>query len=70
MVPNVNPANSETGWHFAALLGLTPREHSTGGKHRMGKTSKVGNERLRQLLVVGALESFSVDLNCFVIWRG
>lgn len=51
----VNPANFETGRHFAAWLGLTPREHSTGGKHRMGKISKAGNERLRQLLVVGAM---------------
>ncbi|WP_048858303.1 transposase, partial [Acidiphilium multivorum] len=36
-------------------LGLTPREHSTGGKHRIGRISKAGNERLRQLLVVGAM---------------
>ncbi|WP_240314343.1 transposase, partial [Acidiphilium sp. JA12-A1] len=43
------------GGIFAAWLGLTPREHSTGGKHRMGKISKAGNERLRQLLVVGAM---------------
>ena len=39
---------------FAAWLGLTPRERSTGGKHRLGRISKAGNERLRQLLVVGA----------------
>ena len=55
MVLSVNPVNFETGRHFAAWLGLTPREHSTGGKHRMGKISKAGNERLRQLLVVGAM---------------
>lgn len=40
--------------HFAAWLGLTPREHSTGGKTRLGGISRQGNERLRQLLVVGA----------------
>jgi transposase len=40
--------------HFAAWLGLTPKEHSTGGKQRMGRISKAGNERLRVLLVVGA----------------
>jgi transposase len=40
--------------HFAAWLGLTPKEHSTGGKPRMGRISKAGNERLRTLLVVGA----------------
>ncbi|BAJ82819.1 hypothetical protein ACMV_P1_00230 (plasmid) [Acidiphilium multivorum AIU301] len=43
----VNPANFESGRHFAAWLGLTPREHSTGGKHRLGRISNAGNERLR-----------------------
>lgn len=50
----VNPESFETGRHFAAWIGLTPRERSTGGKHRLGSISKAGNERLRQLLVVGA----------------
>jgi transposase len=36
-------------------LGLTPRENSTGGKHRLGRISKAGNERPRQLPVVGAM---------------
>lgn len=54
MALTVNPANFESGRHFAAWLGLTPQEHSTGGKHRLGKISKAGDERLRQLLVVGA----------------
>lgn len=44
----------ESGRHFAAWLGLTPKQHSTGGKHRLGKVSKAGNERLRSLLVTGA----------------
>ncbi len=52
---SVNPASFESGRHFAAWLGLTPKEHSTGGKHRLGRISKAGNERLRQLLVVGAM---------------
>lgn len=55
MALSVNPANFESGRHFAAWLGLTPREHSTGGKHQLGRISKAGNERLRQLLVVGAM---------------
>jgi transposase len=55
MALTVNPANFETGRHFAAWIGLTPREHSTGGKHRLGRISKAGNERLRQLLVLGAM---------------
>ena len=55
MALTVNPVNFESGRHFAAWLGLTPREKSTGGKQRLGKISKAGNERLRQLLVVGAM---------------
>jgi len=54
MALTVDAGNFESGRHFAAWLGLTPKEHSTGGKQRMGKISKAGNERLRQLLVVGA----------------
>jgi transposase len=51
----VEPGNFASGRHFAAWLGLTPKEHSTGGKQRMGKISKAGNEKLRQLLFVGAM---------------
>ncbi len=51
---SVEPRHFATGRHFAAWLGLTPKEHSTGGKPRLGRISKAGNERLRTLLVVGA----------------
>jgi transposase len=44
----------KSGRHLAAWIGLIPREHSTGGKHRLGAISKQGNERMRQLLVLGA----------------
>jgi transposase len=50
----VDPAQFASGRHFAAWLGLVPRERSTGGKQRLGGISRAGNERLRQLLVVGA----------------
>jgi transposase len=50
----VDPKQFESGRHFAAWLGLTPREKSTGGKQLMGGISRAGNERLRELLVVGA----------------
>lgn len=43
-----------TGREFAASLGLVPRQHSTGGKARLGHISKMGNRDLRSLLVVGA----------------
>ena len=39
---------------FAALLGLTPRQNSSGGKEGLGGVSKTGNRDLRKLLVVGA----------------
>jgi transposase len=55
MALTVEPGNFASARHFAAWLGLTPKEHSTGGKQRMGKISKAGNERLRQLLFVGAM---------------
>jgi transposase len=50
----IDPTQFRSGRHLAAALGLTPREHSTGGKQRMGGISRAGDERLRRLLVVGA----------------
>lgn len=50
----VDPTQFRSGRHFAAWLGLTPRERSTGGKQRMGGISRAGDERLRSLLVIGA----------------
>jgi transposase len=43
-----------SGRHFAAWLGITPREHSTAGRQRLGKISRQGDEDLRRLLVLGA----------------
>ncbi len=40
--------------HFAAWLGLVPRQHSTGGKTRLGRITKAGNRDIRRLLVLGA----------------
>jgi transposase len=51
----VDAGRFESARHFAAWLGLTPRERSTGGRQRLGGISRAGNERLRQLLVVGAM---------------
>ena len=49
------PAQSFTrGRDFAAWLGLTPLQRSTGGKQRLGKTSKMGERTLRRLLIIGA----------------
>lgn len=38
----------------AAWLGLVPKQHSSGGKERMGGISKMGDRYMRHLLVVGA----------------
>ncbi len=55
LVATVNdPQQFEDGRNFAAWIGLVPRQHSTGGKARLGKISKMGNRDLRRLLVVGA----------------
>jgi transposase len=50
----------ESGRHFAAWLGLTPLNRSTGGKQRLGHISKAGNERLRSLMVLGATSVIKV----------
>ena len=50
----VDPAQFRSARHFAAWLGLVPRECSTAGRQRLGKISRAGDERLRQLLVLGA----------------
>ena len=42
------------GRDFAAWLGLTPLQQSTGGKQRLGATSKMGERTLRRLLIIGA----------------
>lgn len=42
------------GRDFAAWLGLVPRQHSTGGKQRLGATTKMGKRSLRRLLIIGA----------------
>jgi transposase len=51
----IDPKAFQSGRHLAAWLGLTPREHSTGGKQRLGGISRAGHERLRALLVTGAM---------------
>ena len=43
------------GRDFAAWLGLVPRQHSTGGKPRLGRISKMGQRDLRRLLITGAM---------------
>ncbi len=48
------PETFRRGRNFAAWLGLTLRQHSTGGKQRLGATTKMGERSLRRLLLLGA----------------
>jgi transposase len=47
------PERFRSGRQFAASLGLTPLQSSSGGKERMGRISRMGDRYLRRLLVVG-----------------
>jgi transposase len=49
-----DPAQFRSGRQFAAWIGLTPRDHSTAGKVRLGVITRAGDEGLRSVLVVGA----------------
>ncbi len=43
------------GRDFAAWLGLVPLQKSTGGKQKLGRTSKMGQRDIRRLLIIGAM---------------
>jgi transposase len=49
-----DPKAFGSGRDFAAWMGLTPKDHSTAGKTRLGRITRAGDERLRSLLVAGA----------------
>ena len=49
-----DPRAFASGRHYAAWIGLTPKDHSTAGKTRLGKITRAGDERLRSVLVTGA----------------
>lgn len=50
------------GRDFSAWLGLVPRQHSSAGKQKLGRTSKMGQRDIRRLLIIGAMS--------VVHWRG
>lgn len=49
------PESFTKGRDFAAWLGLTPRQNSSGGKTKLGGTTKMGQRDLRRLLICGAV---------------
>jgi len=48
------PEIFRSGRHFAAWLGLTPKDHSTAGKTRLGGITRAGDEALRSVMVAGS----------------
>jgi len=48
------PESFRKGRDFAAWLGLTPKQCSTGGKQKLGAISKMGDRTLRRLLIIGS----------------
>jgi hypothetical protein len=50
---NVIPVNTRDT--ISRWIGLVPKQHTTGGKDRLGSITKQGNRYLRWLLVVGAM---------------
>ena len=54
MMKTPDPRMFGSGRDFAAWIGLTPKDHSTGGKTRLGTITRAGDELLRSTLVVGA----------------
>lgn len=52
---SVDPERFKSSRHFAAWIGLTPKDHSTAGKQRLGRITRAGDERLRNVLISGAM---------------
>jgi transposase len=50
----IDPHAFRSGRDFSAWIGLTPKDHSTAGKTRLGVITRAGDESLRSVLVVGA----------------
>jgi transposase len=58
----VDPAQFRCGRQFAAWIGLTPRQYSTGGRARLGRITRRGDTYLRGLLVQGARSALQAAL--------
>jgi transposase len=50
-----DPSTFRSARNFSAWIGLVPKQHSSGGKDRLGSISKQGDRYLRSLFVIGAL---------------
>ncbi len=56
--------NFECARDYAAWLGLTPKPHSTGGKQKAGRISKMGSRYIRRLRYLGAMSQIMVRARC------
>ena len=54
VIKAAQPEAFRSGRQFSAWIGLTPKDHSTAGKTRLGAITRAGDEALRSVLVVGA----------------
>jgi transposase len=66
-----DPGVFKSGRDFAAWLGLTPRQNSSGGKEKLGAITKQGNRYIRKMLVTGAtsvLRVVSKRQGSFAAW--
>ena len=66
-----NGHDFENGRQVAAWIGVTPGQHSSGGKARLGRITKAGDSYLRSLLVMGArsvLNSIGDKQDYFSCW--
>jgi transposase len=50
-----DPSSFKSGRAFSAWIGLVPKQHSSGGRDKLGHITKKGNPELRRLLVAGAM---------------
>jgi transposase len=50
-----DPSRFKSGRAFSAWIGLVPKQHSSGGRDKLGHITKKGNPELRRLLVAGAM---------------
>src|SRR6201987_5561800 len=56
-----NATEFKSARHFAAFLGLTPKQCSTGGRQRLGRISKQGDVYIRRLLIFGRVQGRLAD---------
>jgi transposase len=55
VMKKADAAGCRSGRYFSAWIGLTPKDHSTAGRQRLGSITKAGDPALRSVLVVGAM---------------